>query len=60
MILLLIILFLVFGGFGGWYGGNRGYPDNGWAGPGFGFGTILLIVLIVWLLSSYGGVHIFR
>jgi len=56
MLLLIIILILVFGVGGGYYG-NRTYP--GWGGPGFGLGTVLVILLILWLLSSYGGMHLF-
>jgi hypothetical protein len=43
MILLLIILILFFG-FGGHY-----WNDGAYRGPGFGIGTILLIILIVLL-----------
>jgi hypothetical protein len=47
MILLLIILLLVFGLPGGWYGYN-----NWGRGPGIG---IILLVLLVVLLLGYGG-----
>jgi len=48
MLLLIIVLVLVFG-LGGGYWGNTQYP--GWGGPGFGLGTILLILLILYLLG---------
>ena len=47
MILLIIILLLVFGLPGGWYGYQR------W-GQGPGIGIILLVLLVV-LLLGYGG-----
>jgi len=47
MLLLLILLILLFGGGGGYYGYSR------WGtGGGLGiFGTVLLIVLILYLLG---------
>jgi hypothetical protein len=51
MLLLIIILVLLFGGGGGYYGYSR------WGtGGGLGIlGTVLLILLVVYLL---GGIHI--
>jgi polyferredoxin len=48
MLLLIILLVLLFGGGGGYYGYSR------WgAGGGFGIlGTVLLIVLVVYLLGG--------
>jgi hypothetical protein len=48
MLLLIILLVLLFGGGGGYYGYSR------WGtGGGFGiFGTVLLIVLAVYLLGG--------
>jgi hypothetical protein len=48
MLLLIIVLFLVFGGGGGYYGYSR------WGrGGGLGiFGTVLLIVVILYLLGG--------
>jgi hypothetical protein len=49
MLLLIIILILLFGGGGGYYGyGRWGYRG----GFGISLGTILLIVLIVYLLGA--------
>ena len=50
MLLLIILLILLFGGGGGYYGYSR------WGtGGGLGIlGTVLLIVLVVYLL---GGIH---
>ena len=46
MLLLLILLLLLLGGGGGYYGHRRwGYRG----GAGVGLGTILLIVLIIYL-----------
>jgi hypothetical protein len=51
MLLLIILLVLLFGGGGGYYGYSR------WgAGGGLGIlGTVLLILLVVYLL---GGIHV--
>jgi hypothetical protein len=49
MLILLIILVLLFGGGGGYYGHSRWGPGGG---AGVGLGTILLIVLIVYLLGG--------
>jgi len=51
MLLLIIVLILLFGFGGGYYGHTRWGPSGGF---GVGLGTILMIVLIVWLL---GGIH---
>jgi hypothetical protein len=51
MIILLILLLLLFGGGGGWYGNQRWGPPGG---IGIGLGTILLIVLVIWLLGGIG------
>jgi hypothetical protein len=51
MLILLIVLLLVLGGGGGYYGHSRwGYAG----GAGIGLGTILLILLVVFML---GGIH---
>jgi len=48
MLLLIIILILLFGGGGGYYGYSR-WGSRG----GFGiFGTVLLIVLVMYLLGA--------
>lgn len=48
MLILLIILILLLGGGGGYYGHSRwGYRG----GAGIGLGTILIIVLLVWMLG---------
>jgi len=51
MLILLIILILLFGGGGGYYGYGRWGAGGG---AGVSLGTILIIVLIVYLL---GGLH---
>lgn len=48
--LLIILLILVFGGgFGYW--GHRQY--GGYAGPGIGLGTLLVILLVLYLLGMF-------
>jgi len=48
MLLLLIVLLLVFGVGGGYYGHSRwGYRG----GTGIGLGTILLILLVAYMLG---------
>lgn len=53
MLLLIILLVLLFGGGGGYYGYSR------WgAGGGLGIlGTVLLIVLVVYLLGGLGAIR---
>jgi hypothetical protein len=51
MLLLLLVLVVLFG-FGGYWGGNRYSPGSG---PGFGIGTVLIVLLVVWLLGGFGG-----
>jgi hypothetical protein len=53
MLILLIILILC-GGFGGGYWGHSQWGANyPYAGPGFGLGTILIILLIAFLLGGF-------
>ena len=49
MLILLIVLLLVFGGGGGYYGHSRWGAGGG---AGVGFGTILVILLIVYLMGG--------
>jgi hypothetical protein len=51
MLILLIILLILFAGGGGYYGHSRWGPSGG---AGIGLGTILIVLLVVYLL---GGVH---
>ena len=49
MLILIVVLLLLFGGGGGYYGHSR------WGGKGsagIGIGTVLLIVLLVWMLGG--------
>ena len=51
MLIVLIILLLLLGGGGSYYSHSRwGYAGSG----GIGLGTILLIILLIWML---GGIH---
>ena len=43
IILLIIIVLLVAGG-GGWY-------HSGWNGSGISLGTVLLVLLVLWLIG---------
>jgi hypothetical protein len=52
MLILLIILLILFAGGGGYYGHTRWGPSGG---AGIGLGTILVVLLVVYLL---GGVHL--
>jgi hypothetical protein len=45
MLILIIVLILLFGG-------GAGYRYRDRYGPHIGLGTILLIILVVWLLSG--------
>ena len=51
MLLLLVILLLVFGGGAGYWGHNN--FNGGWSGPGFGLGTILIILLLFYLFGGF-------
>ena len=48
LLLLIIILVLLLGGGGGYYGHTRWGPSGG---AGVGLGTILAIILILYLLG---------
>jgi hypothetical protein len=48
LLLLVLVLFLVFGGGFGYYGGHS------WGGPGLGIGGILLVVLLFFLIFGGG------
>jgi len=52
MLVVVIILILLFGGWSGYYGHSTWGPTYPWAGPGLGIGTILLIVLLLYLLGG--------
>ncbi len=49
MVLLIIVLVLLFGFGGGYWGHTQWGATNGFAGPGIGLGTILIILLICYL-----------
>ena len=53
LLLIVIVLVLIFGGGGGFYYGNRQFGSPVYGG-GFGLGTVLLILLVLYLL---GGLH---
>ena len=53
MLLLILILILLFG-VGGGYWGNRYNPSYG---VPFGLGTVLVVCLVIWLLGGFGSLH---
>lgn len=50
MLILIILLILIFGLGGGYLGHVNNWPGGG---PGIGLGTILLVLLVVWLLGGF-------
>ncbi len=52
MLLLIILLILIFGIGGGWYGYRSNDGSWGHAG-GIGLGTILLVLLVIYLLGGF-------
>lgn len=50
MTILIILLVILFAGGFGYFGHRQWGEDNGFAGPGIGLGTILVIVLVLYLL----------
>ena len=58
MILIIILVILFFGGGIGYYGHRQWGENNGYAGPGLGVGTIVVILLLCWALGLFGGHHI--
>ncbi len=48
LLLIIVVLLLLFGGGLGYHQGF----DN-WNGRGIGLGTVLLIVLVIWLLAGH-------
>jgi hypothetical protein len=57
IIILLVILFFVFGGGGWWYGNWSGNPNPHVYG-GFGVGSFLLILLVLYLLGFFPVHHV--
>lgn len=51
MLLLIVLLVLVFGVGGGYYGNTRWGPSGG---AGAGLGTVLLILLVSYMLGLFG------
>jgi hypothetical protein len=47
MLLIILILLILFG-----FGGGQFYNGGAYRTQGFGIGTILIIILIVWLLMG--------
>lgn len=51
LLLIIVLLLVLFGGGGGYYGYNR----YGTAGLGGVLGTVLIIILVLWLVGPLGG-----
>ena len=49
MILLIVVVVLIFGLGGGYWGHTQYGASNTFAGPGIGIGTILVILLLLFL-----------
>lgn len=55
LIIVFIIILILFGGGGAYYG-----PRAGWYGPGAGnLLWILVVILLVFAVLQYGGLHRF-
>ncbi len=52
MLILLILVLLLLGYGGGSYYGRRWYAD--YEGPGFGIGSVVLILVVLYLLGLFG------
>jgi hypothetical protein len=50
MIVLIIVLILLFGGGFGYWGHSQWGGSYGYAGPSIGIGTILVLLLVLYLL----------
>lgn len=48
MLLVIFLVLLILGAFGG------GFARPAYRGPGIGLGTVLLIILLLWLFGVFG------
>jgi hypothetical protein len=48
ILLVVVLVLLILGAFGG------GFARPAYRGPGIGLGTVLLIVLLLWLFGVFG------
>jgi hypothetical protein len=48
LLLVILLVLLILGAFGG------GFARPAFRGPGIGIGTILLIILLLWVLGVFG------
>jgi hypothetical protein len=46
-LVLVLILVLLFGGFGGWYGYSNQWPAHYWGGGGLGLVVLVVILLLL-------------
>ena len=49
LLIILVVILLLFGGGLGYYGHSNW---GGYAGPGIGLGTLLIVVLVIFLLMG--------
>lgn len=47
LIILLVVLLLLFGGYGSYWGHTRYGATNGYIGPGIGVGTVVVVLLVL-------------
>ena len=48
MLLVILLVLLILGAFGG------GFARPAYRGPGIGLGTVLLIILLLWVFGVFG------
>lgn len=49
LIVLVIVLVLLFGGYGSYWGHSRYGATNGYIGPGIGVGAVVIVLLVLLL-----------
>lgn len=55
LIILVVVCVLLFGGGFGVFAHRQWGEQNGFAGPGIGLGTILVIFLLIYLFGGFHG-----
>jgi len=56
MLIVIILVILLFGGFGGYHTYRNENFGPVWGG-GIGLGTVLLVILILYVLGPLGAIH---
>lgn len=57
MLLLIIVLIVLFGGFGYSRGWQSGFPGGSYSYGG-GFGLIIIVLIVLVLFGGLGGIHV--